>query len=88
MGEREELGGRPKYFAINDRVRGLSTGYRVSGRLGECSGRYWDFSEAERICRLMNRVYRLGLRHGAKHKYIECDIEFIAIGEERTINDL
>lgn len=50
------------YFAVNQ--RGLATSYRVSGRLGECAAKRALHGEAVDLCRLLNRAYRLGLRHG------------------------
>jgi hypothetical protein len=55
---------REEYFAVNDVPRGVATSFRVSGKLGELSRRFWDHYDAETDARRLNRAYRLGLKHG------------------------
>jgi hypothetical protein len=66
-GDREEdetIGRGTKYFAINDRTMGVSTSFRVSGRLGEMGKRHPLLADAQEDCRRLNRAYELGLKHG------------------------
>lgn len=59
-----KFSGRRDYFAVNDQPRGLSTSFRVSGRLGELGQRFGFFSDADREAKRLNRAYELGFRHG------------------------
>lgn len=65
MSDHGKFGGRSDYFAVNDKAFGVSTSYRVSGRLGEFARRFSLFRDANEYCKALNRAYRLGCRHGA-----------------------
>ncbi len=68
MSEESEIGRGSKYFAINDKTMGVSTSYRVSGRLGEMGKRHPLYHTAHEDCRRLNRAYELGLKHGLAMK--------------------
>lgn len=59
---------RKKYFGINDKPMGVSTSYRVSGRLGEVATRVALYPDAELLMKRLNRAYELGMRHGFELK--------------------
>lgn len=60
----EKWGGRRDYFAVNNKPCGLSTSFRVSGRLGELARRFWSPSDAVTEAKRLNRAYNLGFAHG------------------------
>lgn len=64
MLKRDKLGGRSDYFAANNKPIGLSTSFRVSGRLGECQRRHMTFADAREDAKRLNRAYELGYQHG------------------------
>lgn len=70
-----KFSGRSDYFAVNDKTRGYSTSFRVSGRLGELAQRHSRFDGADRDCRRLNRSYEMGFRDGNQ------------IGEETAMSD-
>lgn len=66
MTKPDKFSGRDDYFAVNDKPRGLSTSFRVSGRLGELARRFWCYQQAREDNARINRAYRLGYRHGVE----------------------
>ncbi len=69
MAEKKKLGRGDAYFAVNDKACGVSTSYRVSGRLGELGKRFCLFDDAWDECKRLNRAYELGMKHAAEGKY-------------------
>lgn len=65
MSQPQKFSGRSDYFAVNNKPAGYSTSFRVSGRLGEGARRFWNLADANDYCRVLNRAYRLGYKHGA-----------------------
>jgi hypothetical protein len=59
-----KFSGRRDYFAVNCKPSGLTTSFRVSGRLGELGRRHCLFNDAQDDVRRINRAYNLGFRHG------------------------
>lgn len=64
MSDPGKFSGRDDYFATNDKPAGVSTSFRVSGRLGELARRFCLFRDADQHCKALNRAYRLGHKHG------------------------
>lgn len=60
-----QVGRGDEYFAVNDKPQGVSTSFRVSGRLGELARRFARFPDAWADCKRLNKAYRLGFKHGA-----------------------
>lgn len=63
-----KFSGRRDYFAVNNKPSGLSTSFRVSGRLGELAQSFGFFADADRDARRLNRAYELGFRHGQERE--------------------
>jgi hypothetical protein len=61
-----KFAGRADYFAVNDRVAGYRTSFRVSGRLGELGRRFCMFDDAASEAKRLNRAYNLGYEHGVR----------------------
>lgn len=72
---RSKNSGRSDYFAVNDKPMGVSTSFRVSGRLGELARRFWCFSEANKDAKRLNRAYELGYQHGVMAATDEADFQ-------------
>lgn len=59
-----KFSGREDYFAVNGKPAGVTTSFRVSGRMGELARRFARFDDAEQENKRLNRAYRMGFDHG------------------------